>query len=116
VLDKEALVMFMAWALLVAAIGVEVASTAALPRTEGFRDPLWTAAVLIGYVSSIWLLTLVIREIPVSVAYAVWAGVGTAGIALTGAVLLGESMDLVKAGAIALIIAGVVTLNLQGAH
>ena len=108
--------MFVAWALLVSAIGVEVAATAALPRTEGFRDPFWTVAVLVGYVGSIWLLTLVIRDIPVSIAYAVWAGLGTAGIAATGALLLGESIDLVKAGAIALIIAGVVTLNLQGAH
>src|SRR5262245_28360728 len=97
-----------AWVLLVSAIGVEVASTAALPKTEGFRDPFWTAAVLLGYVSSIFLLTLVIREIPVSVAYAIWAGVGTAGIAVAGVLLLGETIDLVKAGAIALIIAGVV--------
>jgi small multidrug resistance pump len=108
--------MFVAWALLVSAIGVEVVATAALPRTDGFRDPFWTVVVLAGYVGSIWLLTLVIREIPVSIAYAVWAGLGTAGIALAGAVLLGESIDLVKAGAIGLIIAGVVTLNLQGAH
>ena len=38
--------MFVAWVLLFSAIGVEVAATAALPRTEGFRDPWWTALVL----------------------------------------------------------------------
>jgi small multidrug resistance pump len=105
-----------AWVLLLGAIGVEVASTAALPRTHGFRDPLWTALVLVGYALSIWLLALVIRHIPVSVTYAVWSGLGTAGIALIGVLLLGERMDLVKAAALTLIIGGVVVLNLHGAH
>jgi small multidrug resistance pump len=108
--------MFIAWGLLMSAIGVEVAATAALPRTEGFRDPWWTALVLTGYAVSIFILTYVIREIPVSIAYAVWAGLGTAGIAIVGAVLLGEHFDPIKAGAILLIVAGVVALNLQGAH
>jgi small multidrug resistance pump len=108
--------MFVAWGLLMSAIGVEVAATAALPRTEGFRDPWWTAAVLGGYAVSIFLLTVVIREIPVSIAYAVWAGLGTAGIAIVGIVLLGERFDVFKAAAIGMIIAGVVALNLQGAH
>ena len=105
-----------AWVLLLGAIGIEVASTAALPRTHGFRDPLWTALVLAGYALSIWLLALVIRHIPVSVTYAVWAGLGTAGIALIGVLLLGERMDLVKAAALTLIIGGVLVLNLHGAH
>ena len=105
-----------AWVLLLGAIGIEVASTAALPRTQGFREPLWTALVIGGYAVSIWLLALVIRHIPVSVSYAVWSGLGTAGIALVGVLLLGERMDLVKVVALALIIGGVVVLNLHGAH
>ncbi len=105
-----------AWVLLLGAIGVEVASTAALPRTHGFREPLWTALVLGGYAASIWLLAVVIRHIPVSITYAVWSGLGTAGIALVGVLLLGERMDLVKAAALMLIIGGVLVLNLHGAH
>ena len=105
-----------AWVLLLGAIGIEVASTAALPRTQGFREPLWTALVVGGYAVSIWLLAIVIRHIPVSVTYAVWSGLGTAGIALVGVLLLGERMDLVKVAALALIIGGVVVLNLHGAH
>jgi len=105
-----------AWVLLLGAIGVEVASTAALPRTHGFREPLWTALVLGGYALSIWVLALVIRHIPVSVTYAVWAGLGTAGIAVVGAVFLDEPMDLLKALALLMIIGGVVVLNLHGAH
>jgi small multidrug resistance pump len=105
-----------AWVILLGAITVEVCSTAALPRAHGFRDPGWTVAVLAGYGLSIFLLTLVIRHIPVSVTYAVWAGLGTAGIALVGVLLLGESWDLLKGIALAMIIGGVVMLNLHGAH
>ena len=108
--------MVVAWILLMAAIGVEVLATAALPRTQGFHDPGWTAAVIGGYALSIWLLTLVIRAIPVSVAYAVLSGLGTAGIALVGLLFLDERMDLVKAAGLLMIIGGVVVLNLHGAH
>ena len=105
-----------AWALLVTAIAVEVAATAALPRTHGFRDPMWTALVLGGYAGSIWLLAVVIRHIPVSVTDAVWSGLGTAGIALVGVLLLGEGWGVLKAVALLMIIGGVLILNLQGAH
>jgi len=105
-----------AWGVLLAAIAIEVASTAALPRTHAFREPGWTALVLGGYAVSIWLLSLVIRHIPVSVTYAVWAGLGTAGIAVVGVLLLGEPWDAVKAMALLMIIGGVVVLNLHGAH
>ena len=83
---------------------------------HGFRDPGWTAVVLGGYALSIWLLAVVVREMPVSVAYAVWSGLGTAGIALVGFAFLDEPLGLVKAGALALVIIGVVVLNLQGGH
>jgi small multidrug resistance pump len=105
-----------AWALLLCAIAIEVASTAALPRTHGFRDPLWAGLVLVGYAISIWLLSLVIRHIPVSVTYAVWSGLGTAGIVAVGVLLLGERLDLLKAGALVMIVAGVFILNLHVAH
>lgn len=101
--------------LLLAAIITEVAATSSLPRTDGFRNPGWTAAVLAGYAVSIWLLSLVVRTIPVSVTYAIWAGLGTAAVAVVGVLWLGERLDLVKAGAIALIVVGVVVLNIRTA-
>jgi small multidrug resistance pump len=104
------------WVLLLAAIGIEVVSTATLPRTRGFSDPGWTVAVVAGYAASIWLLSLTSRDIPVPVAYAVWAGLGTAGIVVVGSLFLDQPVDLVKASAIALIIVGVVVLNVRGAH
>ncbi len=107
--------MFGAWALLLSAIVVEVGATAALPRTQSFRDPWWTLLVLGGYAISIFLLALVIRHIPMSVTYAVWSGLGTAGIVAVGVFVLGERIDVIKAAALGMIIAGVVVLNLHSA-
>lgn len=108
--------MYGALALLLAAITAEVAASAALPRTDGFKDPVWTVFVVGGYAVSIWLLALVVREMPVSTAYAIWAGLGTAAVAVVGALWLGEALNPVKVVALGMIIAGVVVLNLQGAH
>jgi small multidrug resistance pump len=105
-----------AWMLLVAAIAIEVGATAALPRANGFRDLGWTAVVLSGYAVSIWMLSVVVRHIPVSVTYAVWSGLGTAGIALVGTLLLDEPWDLLKSAALMMIVGGVLVLNLHGAH
>ena len=106
----------MAWLVLLAAIGIEVAASSLLPRTDGFRSPGWAVAVLSGYAVSIGLLSVAVRQIPVSVAYAVWAGLGTVGIVLVGYLVLDEPLNAVKVGAIAMIVAGVLVLNLHGAH
>jgi small multidrug resistance pump len=100
--------------LLAVAISIEVAATALLPRADGFTNPAWSAVVLGGYGISIWLLALVVRAMPVSVAYAVWAGVGTATVAAIGFLFLDEPMNWLKAGSLALIVLGVVGLNLAG--
>src|SRR5690349_8398690 len=93
--------------LLLSAIGIEVGATAALPRTRGFHDPSWSLAVVAGYALSIWLLSVVVRTMPVSIAYAVWSGVGTAAVAVIGFLYLGESMNVLKALCLVLIVAGV---------
>jgi small multidrug resistance pump len=102
--------------LLVVAIAIEVVSTALLPRTEGFRNPGWSVAVLAGYGTSIWLLSIVVERMPVSVAYAIWSGLGTALVAAIGVMFLGEHLTAAKAGFLAMIVVGVVGLNLSGAH
>jgi len=108
--------MYAAFGLLLAAIALEVAATSALPRTMGFRDPMWTGLVIGGYAVSIWMLAIVIEKLPVSTAYAVWSGLGTAAIAFIGATWLGESWDPIKVVALVMIVVGVVVLNLHGAH
>ena len=102
--------------LLVVAIAVEVGATAMLPKAAGFTQPAWSAVVLVGYAASIWLLAVVVRSIPVSVAYAVWAGLGTAAVAVIGYLWLGESMGWLKAMSLGLIVLGVVGLNLVASH
>lgn len=108
--------MFVASVLLGLAIVVEVAATAALPRTAGFTIPAWTAAVLAGYALSIWLLAKVVDTLPVSVTYAVWSGAGTALVAALGVFVLGEHLDALKLAGLAAIVVGVVLINVQGAH
>lgn len=108
--------MYTAAALLVLAIATEVGATASLPRAEGFTNPLWTAIVVAGYALSIWLLTVVVKDIPVSVTYAIWAGLGTAAIAVIGVLFLGEPIGAAKVVALGMIVGGVVLLNVNGAH
>lgn len=107
----------MAWLLLAAAIVSEVVATSALKLSDGLTRPGWNIVVAAGYIASFALLARALKlQMPVGIAYAIWAGIGTAAIALIGAVFLGEAMNLVKVAGIALIICGVVVLNLAGVH
>ena len=108
--------MFSPFVVLLAAIGVEVGATTLLPRTRGFHDLPWSVGVMAGYAISIWLLALVVRQMSVSIAYALWSGLGTASIALVGVLVLGERVDAVKLTALGLIIVGVIVLKLHTAH
>jgi small multidrug resistance pump len=94
------------------AIALEVAATSLLKATEGFTR-LWpTLGCLAGYAGAFALLALVVREVPVGVAYAMWSGLGTAAIVAIGVLFLNEPLDLPKAAGVLLVIAGVITLNL----
>ncbi len=106
--------MFVSSVLLVLAIVIEVAATAVLPRAAGFTHPGWTGVVIGGYVASTWLLSIVVRSISVSAAYAIWAGAGTALVAIIGVLFMGERLDLLKVIALVAIIGGIVVLNLSG--
>lgn len=98
------------------AIGSEVAGTIALKYTDGFTRPVPSAIVVGGYALSFWMLALVLKEMPVGLAYAVWAAVGTAMVAAIGIVAFGEPAGTLKLLSLGLIIAGVVGLNLAGSH
>ncbi|MFI6848584.1 multidrug efflux SMR transporter [Kitasatospora sp. NBC_00085] len=106
----------MAYLLLALAIVSEVCATSALKLTEGFSR-LWPSiGVAVGYVLSFALLGRALKHIPVSVAYAVWSGAGTAAVAGIGVVAFGESLGRLQWLGLALIIVGVVVLNLRGSH
>jgi small multidrug resistance pump len=100
--------------LLTLAIAAEVAATVSLRYAEGFTRLLPSVIVVLGYGASFYLLSHILRELSVGTTYAIWAGAGTAAIAVIGIVALGEPATAVKLGSIALIIAGVIGLNLSG--
>ncbi|RCV88161.1 DMT family transporter [Billgrantia montanilacus] len=102
----------MAFVYLALAIVAEVVATSALKATEGFTR-LWPSLiVVVGYVLAFYMLSLVLRSIPVGVAYAIWAGMGIVLVALVGALVFGQRPDLPAVLGIALIIAGVVVIQL----
>ena len=104
------------WAYLVLAIVLEVAGTTSMKLSEGFTRFGPAVAVAVLYGASIYLLTLALERIDVSVAYAVWSGVGTALIAAIGVLWFREPLTALKLISLVLIVAGVVGLNLGGAH
>lgn len=102
------------WALLAVAIVAEVVATIALRSSDGLTR-LWpTVVVIAGYGAAFWLLSRVVQSLQVSVTYAVWAGAGTALVALAGVLFLGEGMTWPKAVSLVLIVLGVVGLNASG--
>ncbi|MET7335741.1 multidrug efflux SMR transporter [Nonomuraea sp. NPDC005650] len=107
----------MPWLLLALAIATEVLATTALKLSNGLTHLGWTIAVAAGYITSFALLSQALKQhLDMGTAYAVWAGAGTAAIALIGAAFMGETLTPLKIGGILLIIGGVVVLNLAGGH
>ncbi|MCF2436799.1 multidrug efflux SMR transporter [Streptomyces thinghirensis] len=106
----------MGYLLLAGAIAAEVAGTTAMKYSEGFSRLGPSLLTALAYVLSFALLAQTLKILAVGTAYAIWAGVGTAAIAAIGVAFMGEGMTVTKAVGIALIIIGVVVLNLGGAH
>lgn len=104
------------WILLLGAIAAEVVGTVALRVSDGFSRPLPAAIVVVTYGLSFWLLALVLQRMSIGTAYAVWAALGTAAIAGIGVVAWGEPVNALKLASLALVIAGVVGLNVAGAQ
>ncbi|MDX3054012.1 multidrug efflux SMR transporter [Streptomyces sp. NE06-03E] len=106
----------MGYGLLAAAIAAEVAGTTAMKYSEGFTR-LWPSLItVVGYVLAFALLAQTLKTLSIGTAYAIWAGAGTAAVAAIGILWMGESASLAKLAGIVLVIAGVVVLNLGGAH
>jgi len=102
----------MHWLLLGLAILAEVLATSALKLTDGFTRPGPSLLVIAGYALAFYFLALALRSMSVGVAYAIWAGMGMALIALIGWAALGERLDGSGMAGIGLIIAGVLLLSL----
>ncbi|MBZ5485961.1 multidrug efflux SMR transporter [Halomonas aquamarina] len=101
----------MTFVYLVMAIVAEVIATSALKASEGFTRPLPSMLVVIGYGLAFYLLSLVLRTLPVGIAYAIWSGLGIVLVTLLGVYAFGERPDLPGVIGLSLIVAGVVVLQ-----
>ncbi|ACI93437.1 multidrug transporter EmrE [Afipia carboxidovorans OM5] len=102
----------MTYLYLVAAIVFEVIGTAALQASEQFTRPKPLVLTAFGYIASFYFLSLVLRAMPVGIAYAIWSGLGVVLITLVGFVWFGQRLDMAAVIGLSLIIAGVAIINL----
>jgi small multidrug resistance pump len=99
------------WALLSAAITIEVAATLSLRASRDHWG--WLVVVVAGYAGAFVLLTLVLRAgVPIGVTYGIWGALGTVGTAVLAAVIFGDPFTLAIVMGIALIIAGVLLIEI----
>ncbi|MCB5907266.1 DMT family transporter [Streptomyces pinistramenti] len=106
----------MVYLTLAGAILSEILATTAMKYSDGFSK-LWPSlGTVAGYLLAFALLAQTLKSMSIGTAYAIWAGAGTALIAAIGMVFLGESASALKILGVLLVIAGVVVLNLGGAH
>ena len=103
--------MLIAYILLALAIVSEVTGSTFLVKSEGFTQLVPSILVVVFYVISFYLLSQVIKTIPLGVAYAIWGGVGIVLTALIGFLMFRQSLDLAALIGIALIIGGVIVMN-----
>jgi small multidrug resistance pump len=103
------------WFLLVAAIVTEVGGTTCLKLSDGFSRLIPSLGVVVLYPLSFVFLATVLKVIEVSVAYAIWSGLGTALIAVIGILIFGEPLSAARLVSLGFIIVGVVGLQLTGA-
>lgn len=94
------------------AIVAEVIATSALKTSDGFTRPWPTTIVVLGYGAAFYFLSLVLKTVPVGVAYAIWGGAGIVLIALIGWLVLKQPLDLPAVIGIGLIVAGVAVIQL----
>ncbi|EGQ7903741.1 QacE family quaternary ammonium compound efflux SMR transporter [Vibrio alginolyticus] len=102
----------MGYLYLTIAIIAEVIGTSALKASEGFTQTLPSIVAIIGYGVAFYFLSLVLKAIPVGVAYAIWSGLGVVLVAIVGTVVFNQKLDLAAIIGMLLIIAGVFVMNI----
>lgn len=102
----------MGYLYLTIAIIAEVIGTSALKASEGFTQTLPSIVAIIGYGVAFYFLSLVLKAIPVGVAYAIWSGLGVVLVAIVGTVIFNQKLDLAAIIGMLLIIAGVFVMNI----
>ena len=104
----------MPWVLLVIAGLIEAAWAIGLKFTEGFTKPLPSILTIAGIVTSMYLLAIAARTVPIGTAYAVWVGIGTFGAMVLGMTLLNEPANPLRIFFLALLLVAIVGLKFTG--
>lgn len=104
--------MNVAYYYLAVAICSEVIATVSMKAIKGFSTPIPLLLVIVGYSVAFWMLTLVVRTVPVGVAYAVWAGMGIVMVSIAALFIYGQKLDIPAMLGMALIVLGVVVIQL----
>ncbi|QEY65257.1 multidrug DMT transporter [Metapseudomonas lalkuanensis] len=94
------------------AIAAEVVATTSMKAIDGFNKPLPLILVIGGYAIAFWMLTLVVRSIPVGIAYAIWAGLGIVLVSVAALVLYQQKLDAPAVLGMGMIVSGVVVIQL----
>lgn len=103
----------MEWIYLYIAIAAEVMATSALKASASFTQLVPSIIVVVGYSVSFYLLTLALQKIPLGVAYAIWSAFGMALVTIIAAVRYGETLDTPAIVGMAMIVGGVLVINLM---
>ncbi len=101
----------MHWILLAIGVGIEILASASLKLSDGFSKIGYAGLTLVCFAVAFYVMSLVVRTMPLGIAYSVWAGGGIAGVTLMGALVFGQALDGYAYLGIGLILAGVVVLN-----
>lgn len=104
----------MAWVLLGIAIAAEIFGTLSLKASDGLSKLLPSLGVLLGYGAAFTLMAMALKKLDVGITYAIWSGVGIIGAAIGGVVFFGQHLSRMTIFGMAIIIAGVVIMNLGG--
>lgn len=104
----------MKWIYLIMAIIFEVCGTTTMKLSNGLSNLKFSVIMLIFYLLSLGSLSLSLKELQISMAYAIWSGVGIVLITIIGILFFKEDISLIKIICISLIGIGIVGLNLFG--
>jgi multidrug transporter EmrE-like cation transporter len=96
------------------AIFSEIIATTSLKLSVGFTKPLPSLVVVIGYAFSFYMLSMALKGLPLGTAYAIWSAAGTVGTVILGVIIWKTPLNVISILGIALIVVGVVLLNLYG--
>ena len=104
-----------AWWYLLVAGGVEIVMAIALKASQDWTRPVPSVLGLAAALASIFLLTRALKDLPLGTAYAIWTGIGSAGVVAVGILLLGERVTIERMLCLVLVVAGSIGLRWQSA-